>query len=350
MNRRGFAWLLIAALTVLLGAYFVNAHRNRLRESDVALLPSFANDLNTITTVLLRKGTAAPTLTLHLVNNHWSVAQRADYPADVSKIRNLLLSLRDAKIIEEKTSDPARFAGIGVEDPGAAGATGVEITVTGPNAKLSLVVGKSVGQGSFVRRTGEMRTFSVEPAISVEITPKDWIDSRLIDVPLKLIQRIEVKPAAGASYVIHRLNSADDTFSLDAVPAGRKPRDGHALAPSPTILTGLDAEDVSPAGAIDFATSSQAIVTLTDGSLMTLTGAAIADKHWIEVTSTKDAALTAKAAGRAFEIASYKYDALFRPAEQLLEPKEPAAHKASKSPPGPATPHTAKSPLPAAPQ
>ena len=38
----------------------------------------------------------------------------------------------------------------------------------------------------------------------------------------------------------------------------------------------------------------------------------------------------AKAAGRAFEIAGYRYDAIFRPLEQLLVPKEsPAAKKGS---------------------
>jgi hypothetical protein len=152
----------------------------------------------------------------------------------------------------------------------------------------------------------------------------------LIDVPVALIQSIEFKPAAGAVFALHRLNPADNTFSLDGVPAGRKAKDGHALAPSPSMLTGLNAEDVAATNTIDFASPTQVIVTLTDGKVLTLIGTVVSDKHWIQVTSNKDADLTAKTRGRAFEIASYRYDEIFKPLEQLLEAppqKTPAAPK-----------------------
>jgi len=60
----------------------------------------------------------------------------------------------------------------------------------------------------------------------LETEPRFWIDARLIDVPVALIQSIEFKPAAGAAFALHRLNPADNSFSLDGVPAGRKPRMG----------------------------------------------------------------------------------------------------------------------------
>jgi hypothetical protein len=210
-------------------------------------------------------------------------------------------------------------------------------------------VGKSVGEGNFVRRVGENQTYSVEPAISVETEPRYWIDSRLLDVPATLIQSIEVKPAAGAAYSIRRLGSTDNAFSLDGVPAGRKPLDGPALAPAATTFTSLTAEDVARSSDLDFTTPTQAIVTLNDGTVITLTGAAGGDnKHWLQIKSSKDAALTAKTSGRAFEIASYRYDAIFKPLDHLLMPKEtpapkqsPAAASGAKRPPaatGPASP------------
>jgi hypothetical protein len=109
---------------------------------------------------------------------------------------------------------------------------------------------------------------------------------------------------------------------------------------------------VSPAADIDFSQSSQAILTLSDGNVITLTGAAIADKHWLQLKSSKDAALTAKVQGRAFEVASYRYDAIFKPLEQLLQPKESPAPKSAASgalPPAPPKESSAAKPSSAAP-
>ena len=73
---------------------------------------------------------------------------------------------------------------------------------------------------------------------------------------------------------------------------------------------------------IDFSKPSQAVFTLADGNVITVTGTAADDKRWVEVKSAKDAALNTKTQNRAFEVASYRFDAIFRPLEQLLVPKE----------------------------
>ena len=109
--------------------------------------------------------------------------------------------------------------------------------------------------------------------------------------------------------------------------------DSHALAPSNTVLGNLTAEDVAAVADIDFTKPSQAILTLSDGAVITVTGAPVGDKRWIQLKSSKDEALTTKTRGRAFELAGYRYDAIFRPLEQLLAPKDsPAAAKKTTGP------------------
>jgi len=338
MTHRRFTSLLIGALAVILGALYLNSNRNPPPPDarGLPLFPTLAGELDFVTALTVRKGGTAPAVTVHKVAGQWVVAERADYPADVAKLRKLLLALGDAKIVEEKTSSPANFSIIGVEDSTQPGAMNAQVTVAARDGEHSVIVGKPSGPGYFARRVGQNQSYLVEPPILLETEPRYWIDSRLIDVPTKSIQSVEIKPATGAGYVIHRLKPGEDGFGLDGTPAGRKAVDANALAPSATLLSGLNAEDVAAANGMDFGNAARAIITLGGGDVITLVGMPIADKHWIKVTANKDAALAAKAKDRAFEVASYRYDAIFRPLEQLLVPKESkAAGKASAPGDGP---------------
>jgi Domain of unknown function (DUF4340) len=353
MSKQRFTALLIAAVLAISGALYLSAQRNAQRETQgAALLPSLAGELNSVTSLSVRRGSATPTVTVHEKDGRWTVAERGDYPADVSKLHKLLQALSEAKIVEQKTSKRTSFAIIGVEDPGLPGAAGAEISITAQNGKHAVIIGKPIGQGNFARRSNEETSYSVEPAISFETEPRYWIDSKLIDIAAAAIQSVEIKPSAQPAYTVRRgkagaAANAADTFTLEGVPPGRKAADPASLAPSPTALSALTADDVTPVSDVDFSKATVATVTLADGNVLTVTGATVGDKHWIQLQASKDAALDAKTAGRAFEIAAYRFDAIFRPLEQLLVPKAPppGAAKSTASPDA-AGPNPASSPVP----
>jgi hypothetical protein len=327
------------------------------------LLPSLAGEMNTVTSLSVLKGSPTPVVTVHKQGEQWTVAERANYPADLSKLRKLLLALSDAKIREEKTSDPANYSVIGVEDPTKAGATGAQIELIAKEGKRDVIVGKPVEQGNFARRVGEKISYIVEPGISFEAEPRYWIDTRLLDISADKIQSIQFKPETGPAYTVRRVTEptpkpdegkksatnaaaptaptapaapaaaeASSKFVLEGVPSGRQAADSNALAPSPTAFSNVNDDDVAPAGDIDFSKSSTVTLALSDGSVITLSGAALGEKRWIQVAAPKDASLSAKTNGRAFEIASYRYDQIFKPLEQLLIPKP--APNAKPAPPG----------------
>jgi hypothetical protein len=353
MSRQQFIGLLIAALVAISAAVYLSTQRNVAREvHGLPLLPTLAGELDAVTSLSVLKGSTTPSVTVHKQGEQWTVAERANYPADVSKVRKLLLALSDAKIREEKTSDPANYSIIGVEDPTKPGATGAQIELVAKQGKLDLIVGKSVEQGNFVRRVGEKGSYIVEPGISFEAEPRFWIDTRLLDLAEDKIQSIQFKPETGAAYTLRRVTEtppalaaapataaapAASKFVLEGVPSGRQAADSNALAPSPTTFGNLNDDDVAAIGDIDFSKPATVTLTLSDGSVLTLMGAAVGEKRWIQVAAPKDAALSAKTNGRAFEIASYRYDQIFKPLEQLLMPKpapiaKPAAGAPSQPP------------------
>jgi hypothetical protein len=337
MSRQRLIVLFIAAFIAIAGAMYLSAQRNLPRDTQgMALLPSLAKELNTVTMLRVYKGSPTAVITLQKQGERWTVAERANYPADVPKLRKLLLALSAAKIREEKTSNPASFAVIGVEDPTTAAATGAQIEVLAQDGKHVVIVGKPTGDGSFVRRGGENTSYIVEPAISFEAEPRYWIETQLLDLSAVKIQSMEVKPATGPGYAVRRAPAAAAAtpnaaaaavFTLEGVPSGRKSADPQTLAPSDSSLSRLTADDVAQAGDLDFTMASIVKLTMSDGNIITLSGAAIGNKRWIEIAATQDPALTARTSGRAFEIATYRYDEIFRPLEQLLVPKEPPPAK-----------------------
>ena len=389
MSRQRFIALIVVALVAISAALYFSTQRNDSREvSGLPLLPTLASEMNTVTSLSVLKGSPTPVVTVHKQADQWTVAERANYPADVAKLRKVLLALSDAKIREEKTSDPANYSVIGVEDPTKPGATGTQIELIAKSGKQDVIVGKPVEQGNFVRRVGEKSSYIVEPGISLEAEPRYWIDTRLLDISADKIQSIQFKPETGPGYTVRRVTEpapkpdegkksapnaattptaadapaapaaaaaeASSKFVLEGVPSGRQAADSNALAPSPTAFSNLNDDDVSALGDIDFSKPSTVTLTLSDGSVITLTGAAVGEKRWIQVAAPKSAVLSAKANGRAFEIASYRYDQIFRPLEQLLVPKptpsaKPALPGAKPAPLTTSGPPSAKKPA-AAPQ
>ena len=367
MNRDRLSILAVTAILVLGVAAFLAFRRNANEETPagVPLYPKLSADMASLTSLSVRKASATPNVTLHQQGSQWTVAQRADYPADVSKLRKLLLAMSDAKIVEQKTSDPANYALIGVDDPGAAASTATEIDFTDKDGAHALIVGKSVADGNFVRRGGDKQSYSVRPGIYVESEPRFWIDAKLIDIPVDAIERIDYKPFGAPGYSVHRLPAPpkaeaasaasaasaaappapEPGFAMDGVPAGRKAQEAQTLAPAASIFTGLSADDVAQASAIDFSKPMIAVITEKDGTVITVTGAVVGDKHWIEFAGVKDQAFAAKSKGRAYELASYRYDGILRPIEQLLIAKEPPPEKkAEEKKPAGAT-KSAKKPI-----
>jgi hypothetical protein len=234
MSRQQLVALLIAALAVTSAALYLSTQRNAAREvHGLPLMPSLANELNSVTSLSVLKGSPTPSVTVHKQGDEWTVAERANYPADMPKLRRLLVSLGDAKILEEKTSNPASYSIIGVEDPTKPGATGVQIELIAKQGKQDIIVGKPAEQGSFVRRVGEKSSYIVEPAISFEAEPRYWIDTRLLDISADKIQSIQFKPETGPTYTLRRVSEPAPKQVTQPTPAADKKSAANAPATEP---------------------------------------------------------------------------------------------------------------------
>jgi hypothetical protein len=290
------------------------------------VLPLQQADLNAVTRLRIFKGDGSHA-TLTRTATHWLVTER-DYPADTGQVRKLLLDLSALQIEEQKTSDPALFSKLGVEEPRGAQSlsTGVNIDL---NARtLGLIVGKTSGTGSvYVRVAGTTQSLLASPQLTPDADPRHWLDRSLLDIAADQVNEVDVKPGSGPEYAVKRGAAGNSTdYAVTPIPKGRELADPGAPAAAAGGLVGLQLDDVRKAGTQ--APVAQATFHLSDGLVITLGGIPEGETRYLSIAATAGTPaaqarardLNARLAGWQFELPGYRYDTLFHPLEQLLKP------------------------------
>lgn len=315
MNPRRLVWLLAAAAAVVGLALWVATLRNEASTpADERALPALRAALSDVTEVRLTKGDGS-TVTLQKQPAGWQVVQRG-YPADAGRIRKLLLDLAELEIREWKTSDPANYAKLGVEDATSPAATSTLVEVVAPKQTWSLLIGKqSTPSSGFVRVSGQATSALVEPLVIVDTDSKGWLDREILNVAAKQVQSVQITADDGVAYTLRREKPDDANLTLVDLPANAKlasPAVGNSAADA---LVSLTFDDVRKADDT-LEAKLKAVYQLADGKTLVLAG--VRDDTRTFVTVSGDAAQAARLAGWQFQIPSWKFEQIFRPRSALL--------------------------------
>jgi Domain of unknown function (DUF4340) len=337
MTARRVAWLLTAAIVLVVFAIWLSSRRH-LERSMMAgdlVLPGLEQNVNSVTTIRLRKAGDVHT-TLQKDAGAWGVSERG-WPADLTKVRKLLLDLGALNIVEEKTRIAANYPALGVEEVSQPKATGTRVEVVAPARSWALIVGKSSsGKSGFVRVVGAAESLLAAPLLSVDADPKVWLEQPLIDLPAQRVRQVEEKPAQGPAFTAAREKKEDANFSVAPLPKGRVLTGPGAAAPLTAGLSSLELDDVHKASVPADAQLSHAVFRTFDGLEVDVSGRKDGTRSLVTITSSSSAKetaaeaqkLTARLGGWEFEIPDYKYTAIFTPLEDLLQkPPEPAKKK-----------------------
>jgi hypothetical protein len=361
MTPRRLTALFVAGLAIIVFAVWLSStrHLERATTAGELVLPGMEQALNSITEVRLMKGDETHT-TLKKGAADWTVDERG-YPADSGKVRKLLLDLASLNVVEEKTRTPANYPQLGVEDVNSPKATGTKIDATTPGKTYSLIVGKSSsGKSGYVRVAGTEQSLLAAPSLSVDSDPKRWLDRTLLDVTQDRVKDFTIKPADGQGYSASRPSKDQQDFAVADIPKGRELSNPTAADPIAGSLGGLTLDDAqhAPSAPPDPKTLAHATFHTFDGLAIDLTGRKDGTRTLISVAATSSdkaaeaqaQSLVARTQGWEYEIPAYKYDAIFRPLDDLLKkPPEPAKKAAASDSKKPGaskekTPKAAKTP------
>ncbi len=338
LNSRRLTVLIAAGVAVIALALWVSSRQptSDQEHSGELVLPGLEHSVNSITEVHLYKGDGTRT-TLRKGTNDWLILERG-FPADGSRVRKLLLDLAQLKVVEDKTTDPASYPEIGVEDVSSPKAGGTRIELVEPGKTLSLIVGNPSGtDSSFVRVAGTGQSLLVSPQILPEADPRRWLDENVIDVSQSRVKDVAEHPAAGPAYTVTRPSAKVADFTVPDLPKGRELASVSAANPLASALTSLTLDDIhkstSPGAFPDHATFQT-----FDGLTVDVLGRKDGDRRFIELkaqsssktTEQEAQALNSRFGGWDIEVLGYKYDSLFQPLDGLLKPLPVVAKSESK--------------------
>jgi hypothetical protein len=292
MKQRGRWTLVLLAAVLIAAAIYVSTARRGDRPAGAGelLYPGLEASLDDVTTIRIKGPGDATVVTLQRAETGWHVAERSDFAADSSRVRTLLLGLAQARTIEEKSSLPANYPSLGVEDLTAPDATGTGVELDGLANPVSLIVGKSTGaRSTFVRRMGEAASWQVGTTLTLERDPAKWLATELLDIGADRIQSVELTIQGKRPWIAAKASRADLNFKVSGKPAGGSDSAADSSADRvATALAGLRLVDVRPAADSREKPAASAIYRTFDGLVLTIDGYTEGDKHHVRVRPSMD--------------------------------------------------------------
>jgi hypothetical protein len=371
MNPRRLVIFAIIAVVVIALAVFLANRQTELRLTGEELLyPELKAQADSVKAIRIYKAGDARVVEILRNGAEWTLTERNGYPIAAAKARNLVRALSNAKILEEKTSDPTKYASLSVEDVESAEAKGVRIELEGPASPVNLIVGKD-GPGansSYVRRVGEQKSWLVSEQLSASPEPRDWLDKDIINVSADRVQSATIEIQGQKPYTASKASRADENFAVSPLPKGKELSYAGAANGFATALVSLTLDDVKPKAELaDAKPAARATYRTFDGLKVEMQGYKLDDKHYLTLTTSYDAELADKfkvqtsapadaekkegdaaesaesenkseegdaaapdvsaeaqkvadkTANWVYEIPRYKYEAIFRPLDEMLK-------------------------------
>ncbi len=264
----------VATVLVAAGAWYASSSRaadNAAILRDTPLLPGLQEAINDVASLAVT--TADGTVTLERGEGGWTLAEKAGYPARAERVRALLFELRDARVLEQKTANAARFTRLGLDAPDAEGSTARRVVIrsTAGETLCDLLVGdRPSSQGGFapgqpapdaqtyVHPAGDGPALLVSGGFQADARANGWLDQELLDVPASRVKAARVTHADGEAVELAPADNTDTSLEVQVVPEGMEPKVPDGTRVFTSALSRLRFDDVARVDGIDWSAGAMA--------------------------------------------------------------------------------------------
>ena len=296
MNAR-IALIFVVLLAVLGGAALVYYQQegSRRPENVGTLGKSLLKDLKAAEVAQIRIVEPKSTLTVRRKDERWVIAERADFPADLNKVRAFVVGALSLKVGQSEPIGDKDRARLNLDES----ATQVEFGAADGKPLAKLLVGKKYfkrevdnpekarADGRFVALPSDPKTvYTVsDPLAQASTRSADWIDKSSFQV--EKVKTLEVRYPGGEGWRIERDGDNADWRLAGAKP-GEKLEVTKANAASYSLSL-LELADVAPKDAKDTGLDDPAVIEATtlDGLAYTIkVGKQEGDNYYVTFASS----------------------------------------------------------------
>ncbi len=329
MNTRHTKTLAIVLAAMLAGLFTTSLVNDQDESSTgVLLFPDLKAQINQISQVSVSKAGESATM-----NNHageWVLVESQNYPVDPGKLRQLLVSLADAKILEEKTSNAKLYERLGVEDT-AADNQGTEIRFGIADDETSIIIGNLAQRNyRFARIRGETESWLIDrnPVVPADIS--DWLLPKILNIDSIGVQAVTITHSNGESIHIEKDHRAARNFAVSQIPDGREILYPSVVDGIADVMNGLNLEDVAEAAeSHEDESFARTVFTTFDGLTVTIDSSMRDEDTWIslhavhaDAESDEVTMINDRVVGWTYQIQAYKADQLRRRWDDILKAVE----------------------------
>lgn len=309
-----FIRIAIAAVVALLLAVWAGSTREPAQTlgSGDPLVPGLADGINEVRMLKITGAGNLPIATLNRGEGGWTVAEKNGHPADVAKIREFLLKLADATIVEAKTSDPNNYPKLGVEEVSATEAKGALVEIEGLKAPVRLIVGNfnaRGAEGTYVRRADEAQSLLAKGSFAVDKVAANWLVRDIADIASTRVREVAIE-SQGKTLRVAKDQPEDPNYRVLDVPRGREQASEFVANGLASVLSGLRFDDVLPLAGAEpgEARTWKSTYTMFDGLVVEATAWEVDGKDYARFGARIDeaAATSSIEAAQAAEVARYE--------------------------------------------
>jgi hypothetical protein len=349
MSQTRLLALVLAAVLVVAGGWYFGTATQPVERTSIdngkLMFPGLTAKLKDARRIeITNKGNIT---VIELKNGVWGAADRGDYPVQETKLRGLLTGLTELRLAEPRTTDPAEFSRLGLEDPTKdTHGTASLLRVLDADGKpiVSLIVGhrRTRSQGDapeevYVRRPDDNQSWLAEGTVQADADPQVWLNRDIMNISHTLLTKV-VSTKGGATIELTR-----DGDKLKVTQPAEYPKlEDYKVDDVDRALENLTFQDVRPVNEPIGDKIGEAVFSTSDGLDITVTLYHLGKDSWTRfaVAATDHGKpeadrLNKKLANWAFETGTWKDAALVPSLDDLKAP-----------PPKPAQPPPAEAPKP----